>query len=142
MFFTDEFEEAPVENLLAQCYVLHHDLIFDMDLWATLGPAHFYYRYRFALHKPASWDERVPLAEDAGVGCETCAYALQERLAEAVAFEEEAQARKLRVLDVFAGAGGMSLGMETAMSGIKTTHAIELAPSAARTLRCAHPHRL
>ncbi len=108
-----------------------------MDLWATLGPAHFYYRYRFALRRPASWDERVPLAEDAGVGCETCAYALQARLAEAVSFEEEAQARKLRVLDVFAGAGAMSLGMESATSGMKTTHAIELGPSAARTFRCA-----
>ena len=136
LFFTDEFEEAPVEHLIAQCYVLHHDLIFDMDLWATLGPAHFYYRYRFARRKPASWLEREPLAEDAGIGCETCAYALQERLAEAVAFEEEAQSRKLRALDVFSGAGAMSLGMESAASGMKTTHAIELAPSAARTFRC------
>ncbi|KAH9013666.1 S-adenosyl-L-methionine-dependent methyltransferase [Lactarius hengduanensis] len=139
LFFTDEFEEAPVENLLTQCYVLHHDLIFDMDLWATLGPAHFYYRYRFAQRRPASWDERVPLAEDAGVGCSTCAFALQTRLAEAVAFEEEAQARKLRVLDVFAGAGAMSLGMESATSGMKTTHAIELGPSAARTFRRNSP---
>ncbi|KAH8997167.1 S-adenosyl-L-methionine-dependent methyltransferase [Lactarius hatsudake] len=139
LFFTDEFEEAPVENLLAQCFVLHHDLIFDMDLWATLGPAHFYYRYRFAQRRPASWDERMPLAEDAGVGCSTCAFALQTRLAEAVAFEEEAQARKLRVLDVFAGAGAMSLGMESATSGMKTTHAIELGPSAARTFRRNSP---
>ncbi|KAI9429370.1 hypothetical protein BJY52DRAFT_1345301 [Lactarius psammicola] len=139
LFFTDEFEEAPVENLLAQCYVLHYDLIFDMDLWATLGPAHFYYRYRFALRRPSSWDERVPLEEDAGIGCETCAYALQSRLAEAVAFEEEAQARKLRALDVFAGAGAMSLGMESATSGMKTTHAIELGPSAARTFRRNSP---
>jgi hypothetical protein len=70
--------------LLAQCYVLHHDLIFEMDLWATLSPAHFYYRYLFALRKPASWEERVPPAEDSGVGCQTCAYALQARLAQAI----------------------------------------------------------
>jgi hypothetical protein len=113
-----------------------------MDLWATLSPAHFYYRYRFALRKPASWEERVPLAEDAGVGCETCAYVLQARLVEAVAFEEEAQARKLRVLNMFSRTGAMSLGMESATSGMKTTHAIKLAPSAARTLRCASPHYL
>ena len=140
LFFTNEFEEVPVEDLIAQCYVLHHDLIFDMDLWATLGPAHFYYRYRFDQRKPTSWNERVMLAEDAGIGCETCAYALQARLAEVVAFEEESQARKLRVLDVFAGAGAMSLGMEGGMSGgMTTTHAIELAPSAAQTFRCVPP---
>jgi hypothetical protein len=111
-----------------------------MDLWATLGPAHFYYRYRFDKRKPTSWDERVMLAEDAGIGCETCAFALQARLAEVVAFEEESQARKLRVLDVFAGAGAMSLGMEGGMSGgMTTTHAIELAPSAAQTFRCVFP---
>jgi hypothetical protein len=113
-----------------------------MDLWATLSPVHFYYRYRFALHKPALWEECVPLAEDAGVGCETCAYALQARLAEAVAFEEEAQVHKLHVLDMFSCAGAMSLSMESATSGMKTMHAIELAPSAARTLRCASPHYL
>jgi DNA (cytosine-5)-methyltransferase 1 len=139
LFFTDEFEEAPVENLLEQCYVLHHDLIFDVELWATLGPAHFYYRYRFEKLRPTSWDERVLLEDDAGIGCETCAYVLQARLAEVVAFEEEAQASKLRVLDVFAGAGAMSLGMETGTSGMKTTHAIEVGPSAAQTFRCAFP---
>jgi hypothetical protein len=72
-----------------------------------------------------------------------CAYVLQACLVEAVAFEEEAQARKLRVLNMFSRAGlAMSLGMESATSGMKTTHAIELAPSAARTLRCASPHYL
>ncbi len=130
MFFTNEFEETPAEHLLAQCHVLHRDLIPDMDLWAMLGPAHFYYRYSFAQLRPASWDERVPLEKNAGIGCEICA--------EAIEFEEESQARKLRALDVFAGAGAMSLGMES-FTGMKTTHAIELSPSAAQTFRCASP---
>jgi hypothetical protein len=107
-----------------------------MDLWATLGSTHFYYRYRFALCKTALWDEHVKLTEDAGVGCLTCAYAMQARLAEAVAFEEEAQSCKPRVLGMFGGTGAVSLSMESATSGMKTTHAIKLAPSATRTLRC------
>jgi hypothetical protein len=69
------------------------------------------------------WDERVKLAEDTGVGCSMCAYALQARLAEAAVFEEEAQSCKPRVLDVFAGTGAVNLGMESATSGMKTTHA-------------------
>lgn len=69
------------------------------------------------------------------VGCETCAYALQARLTEAVEFAEEAQKHGLRAFDIFAGAGAMSLGMEGATGGMKTTHAVEISPSAARTFR-------
>ena len=100
-----------------------------------LGAEYFYYRYRFTQRSPVSWDERELLKESAGVGCETCAYALQTRLAEAVEFAEEAQTQRLRAFDVFAGAGAMSLGMEDAAGGMKTTHAVEISPSAAKTFR-------
>jgi DNA (cytosine-5)-methyltransferase 1 len=125
---------VPLDDVLAPCYALHHNLIFDMNLWTVLGAEYFYYRYRFTRRHPASWDEREPVKEDAIVGCETCAYALQVRLAEAVEFAEEAQKHKLRAFDVFAGAGAMSLGMEGS-TGMKTTHAVEISPSAARTFR-------
>jgi DNA (cytosine-5)-methyltransferase 1 len=135
LFFTDETEEVSLDDVLAPCYVLHHDLIFDGNLWAALGAEYFYYRYRFAGRFPVSWNEREPVKESAGVGCEICAYALQARLAEAVAFAEEAHKHKLRAFDVFAGAGAMSLGMEGATGGMRTTHAVEISPSAARTFR-------
>jgi hypothetical protein len=32
LFFTDEIEEVPLNNVLAPCYIPHYDLIFDMDL--------------------------------------------------------------------------------------------------------------
>ena len=127
----------PLDSVLSPCYVLHHDLIFDRNLWTALGPEYFYYRYRFTGLSPASWGEREPVKESDGVGCETCAYALQARIAEAVEFAEEAQKHKLRAFDVFAGAGAMSLGMEGATGGMRTTHAVEISPSAAQTLRYA-----
>lgn len=131
----------PLDDVLAPCYVLHHDLIFDRDLWTALGAEYFYYRYRFKGPIPVSWDEREAVDETAGVGCETCAYALQERLAEAVTFAEDAQKHKLRAFDVFAGAGAMSLGMEGAAGGMRTTHAVEISPSAAQTFKyvCGEP---
>jgi DNA (cytosine-5)-methyltransferase 1 len=137
LFFTDETEEVPLDDVLAPCYVLHHNLIFDMNLWTALGAEYFYYRYRFTRRSPGSWDEREPVEENARVGCETCAYALQVRLTEAVEFAEEGQKHRLRAFDVFAGAGAMSLGMEGATGGMKTTHAVEISPSAARTFRYA-----
>ncbi|KAI9510780.1 S-adenosyl-L-methionine-dependent methyltransferase [Russula earlei] len=140
LFFTDEIEDVPLDDVLVQCYVLHRDLIFDADLWAALGAEYFYYRYRFKRSFPASWDEREPLEESAGFGCETCAYALQARVAEAMSFGEEARKQKLRAFDVFAGAGAMSLGMENATGGMKTTHAVEISPSAAQTLRLNSPN--
>jgi DNA (cytosine-5)-methyltransferase 1 len=140
LFFTDETEEVPLDDVLAPCHVLHHNLIFDMDLWTALGAEYFYYRYHFTRQSPESWNEREPVEENARVGCEICAYALQARLTEAVEFAEEAQKHRLRVFDVFAGAGAMSLGMEGAAGGMKTTHAVEISPSAARTFRYAdHP---
>jgi len=140
LFFTDETEEVPLDDVVAPCYVLHQNLIFDMNLWTVLGAEYFYYRYRFTRRSPGSWDEREPVEEDARLGCEVCAYALQARLTEAVEFAEEAQKHRLRAFDVFAGAGAMSLGMESAVGGMKTTHAVEISPSAARTFRYAdHP---
>jgi DNA (cytosine-5)-methyltransferase 1 len=128
---------VPLDDVLAPCYVLHHNFIFDMNLWTALGAEYFYYRYQFTRRSPGSWDEREPVEENARVGCETCAYALQARLSEAVEFAEEAQKHRLRAFDVFAGAGAMSLGMEGATGGMKTTHAVEISPSAARTFRYA-----
>jgi DNA (cytosine-5)-methyltransferase 1 len=135
LFFTDETEDIPLDDILAPCYVLHRGLIFDLDLWATLGAEYFYYRYRFSHRSPASWNERKQLAEATGIGCKICAYTLQDRIAETLTFDEEVQTRKPRAFDIFAGAGAMSLGMESAAGGMKTTHAIEISPSAAQTFR-------
>jgi hypothetical protein len=51
--------------------------------------------------------------------------------------ERHTQTQKLRAFGVFAGAGAMSLGMANATGGMKTTHAVEISPSAARTFRYA-----
>ena len=130
-------EDVLLDNLLAPCYALHKNLVFDMNLWTTLGTEYFYYLYRFSRCSPASWDEREVLAENAGVGCVICAYALQTHISKALTFAEEAQAQKLRAFDIFAGAGTMSLGMENATGGMRMTHAVEISPSAARTFRYA-----
>jgi len=57
LFFTDEMEDVPLEDLLAPCYVLHKDLIFDMNMWTALGTEYFYYQDRFSQRLPASWNE-------------------------------------------------------------------------------------
>lgn len=42
---------------------------------------------------------------------------------------------QLRALDLFAGTGAFSLGMKAAGAPFKLTHAIEISPSAAKSLR-------
>jgi DNA (cytosine-5)-methyltransferase 1 len=116
---------------------VHKNLVLDMNLWTTLGAEYFYYQYRFSQRSPASWNEREVVVENAGVGCEICAYTLQAHIGDTLAFAKEAQTQKLRAFDIFAGACAMSLDMENATGGMKTTHAVESSPSAARTFRYA-----
>jgi DNA (cytosine-5)-methyltransferase 1 len=47
---------------------------------------------------------------------------------------------QLRALDLFAGTGAFSLGMKAAGAPFKLTHAIEISPSAAKSLRYALPN--
>ncbi len=75
--------------------------------------------------------------ENAGVGCKICMYVLQAHIGDALTFADEAQIQKLRAFDIFVGASAMSLGMENATGGMRTTHAVEISPSAARTFRYA-----
>lgn len=51
--------------------------------------------------------------------------------------EDESQ-KKLVVLDVFSGCGGLSLGLEQA--GMEVRWAVDLAPSALATMASSHPH--
>lgn len=90
----------PLDDVLAPCYALHKNLVFDMNLWTTLGEEYFYYLYHFSQRSPASWNEREVLAENAGVGCKICVYALQAHIGDASTFAEEAQAQKLRAFDI------------------------------------------
>jgi hypothetical protein len=47
-----------------------------------------------------------------------------------------AQKDTLRTLDLFAGVGALSMGLEET-GGFRTTHAVEIGPSTAQTLRYA-----
>ncbi len=86
LFFMDETKEMPLDDVLAPCYVLHHNLIFDMNLWSALGVEYFYYQYCFTRRTPGSWGEWEPIKENAGVECKTCAYTLQACLTKAMEF--------------------------------------------------------
>ena len=48
---------------------------------------------------------------------------------------KQATQPQLRALDLFAGTGAFSLGMRAAGAPFKLTHAIEISPSAAKSLR-------
>ncbi|KAI0723866.1 S-adenosyl-L-methionine-dependent methyltransferase [Cerioporus squamosus] len=89
------------------------------------------------LFQPSSvYPSLEPLASDALPQCTTCnAAELDSHMAEESLM---ATHHRLRGLELFAGAGGLSTGLE--MSGfVKTKWAVEFSPSAARTFQANHP---
>jgi hypothetical protein len=64
----------------------------------------------------------------------------QRRMDELRAEKEFVQRSPMRTLDLFAGVGAFSLGLKES-GGFSITHAIEIGPSTAKTLKCCFPDR-
>lgn len=97
-----------------------------------MSPAHFYIRYGFSSIKAESWMDVVEI-ENAPI-CEECFSQNHKDLCASDDFFKTLEKSPLRALDLFAGVGAFGLGME-ASCPIKVTHAIEISPSAAHTLK-------
>jgi DNA (cytosine-5)-methyltransferase 1 len=97
----------------------------EAHAWLNASPDHFYVRYEFPSARNASWDDCALLTAS---GVQFCSKCLDEQEAYLNGFSG------LRALDIFAGAGGLSLAMQDAGS-VKVTHAIEILPSACQTIK-------
>lgn len=101
--------------------------------WLEASPYHFYARYRFPNLNPelCTWDakSRVPFRDLSVCKARTEeAIAYYYRINE---FKNKMQEKPMRVLDLFGGVGVLRPG-----SGcVKVTHALEISPSAARTIK-------
>ena len=69
------------------------------------------------------------------MSCERCAEEQQRDMLSREQFDQRKQP-PLRILDLFAGAGALGFGLEQGSKGCsKVTHAVEISPSAIRTIR-------
>ncbi|OBZ68208.1 DNA (cytosine-5)-methyltransferase 1B [Grifola frondosa] len=139
LFFTDEVADVSVADLVHRCSVRHYLSVSDLSKWLAVSPFHFYTKYHFPSLDVNDWDDRTELLPDNIPQCMSCSEEDEKRVKQLEEFMR--RRRPLRALDPFGGVGAFGLGMEE--SGcIKMTHAVEISPSAAETLRRNSPGTL
>ncbi|KAI0312834.1 S-adenosyl-L-methionine-dependent methyltransferase [Amylostereum chailletii] len=142
LFVTEQEAELPVRLTLRRCQIKtkadaidSHGSLAD---WVCDSPDNFYVRTAFRTRRqdqlnPRDVDRLRALTRDLKV-CTRCEKDRDDEAERREKFEEEE--KPLRVLDLFAGVGAFGIGMEAGSQGwMKTTHAVEVSPSAARTLK-------
>jgi DNA (cytosine-5)-methyltransferase 1 len=134
LFSTDEEVQIKKEDLVRVCYVFPHRSLGDsVDFVMSQFPDHFYVKYHFPTLEPRSWNDRRPVNLDLSV-CFECLDKKLEEVKSMRKFLSDARQQPLRALDLFGGVGAFGLAMEEA-GWMKVTHAIEIAPSAAKTFK-------
>jgi DNA (cytosine-5)-methyltransferase 1 len=139
VFLTDEEQVVPYTDVITKAIVLSHESFgqrIPLRKWLDISPYHFYVRYRLSKLEPKSWDERVRIAFRDLAVCKSCTEAAVAYYYDIQDFKNKMQKTPMRVLDLFSGVGALSLGLEQGSGCMKLTHALEISPSAAKTIKC------
>lgn len=108
-------------------------LVPGVEEWLAESSDHFFIKYSFPALEVRSWrDKSVVPRQDLTV-CGECCQKMIDHGNEMREFRSKVQ--PLSTLDLFAGVGAFSRGMAEGSGCLKVTHAIEISPSAARTLK-------
>lgn len=129
---TNQVTDISFSAIIQKAYVLVLEKIGDLQAWINASSQHFFLQYSFpTLHK-SHWSQKEILDSSEVHACLSCLIQRKETLL--IGVKQVAQPQ-LRALDLFAGTGAFSLGMKTAGAPFKLTHAIEISPSAAKSLK-------
>ena len=135
LFFTDLEQDIPITDIVRKLYITHKSSLPPADLasFLQLSPWNFYVEYAAPHYKVQRWREVRRLSVEDILVCRHC---FKDILHQKKKTEEFLAAQKsgLKTLDLFAGCGSFSLAMKN-IAGVNTTHAIEISPSAAQTLK-------
>ncbi|THH22378.1 hypothetical protein EUX98_g8210 [Antrodiella citrinella] len=142
LYFTDVLLGMPLSIVLHKCSVLHPLSLDapDFETYLTTSPYNFYVTYKFPdlNHEVLSWESATKLRyKDVGI-CGTCGQNFLDHKEQMKAFMAVCAKKPLRVFDPFGGVGAFSAGLEQA-GVMKMTHAVEISPSAAETLKKNFP---
>ena len=110
--------------------MLHKASIRHLDVWLSFSPNHFY------VDDDSRLDARTPL-ESLEI-CKPCMVRRTRDVSGMLVFSRELRQKPIRVFDPFAGVGAFGAGMALGFPSCSfvNTHAIEISPSAAATLKC------
>ncbi|KAF9225292.1 S-adenosyl-L-methionine-dependent methyltransferase [Gyrodon lividus] len=132
LFYTDTEMTFEIGDLIGMCYVLVGSSMPELDAWKAMSPRHFYVKYRFPSLNVESWSDRRRMEPEYLGVCKECMGGNLRSFRDMKTFL--GQAAPLRVFDPFGGTGAFGLGLEE-VGCFEMTHAVEISPSAARTLR-------
>ncbi|KZV63274.1 S-adenosyl-L-methionine-dependent methyltransferase [Peniophora sp. CONT] len=135
------------EAVVGPCQVLHRDDVVekttfrDICSYVAASPVNFWVRYKSESESPdkSSVDDLVELEPMDVPPCpHGCPEKLAERQSNLELFCESKEGRKC--LDLCAGTAALSKGLSEGSRGVYiTSHAVEIRPSAAQTIRENHP---
>ncbi|KAJ7597250.1 S-adenosyl-L-methionine-dependent methyltransferase [Mycena floridula] len=132
VFLTDDTVEIQISDIISKVYILAKASILRLNDWIQ-EPDHFYLQFCFPSMN-AQWKQHRDLAANEIVLCGTCVEGRLRYNRELSKFVR-AEKKPLKCLDLFGGTGAFALGLAEGSQMIKVTHAVEIAPSAARTYR-------
>lgn len=110
----------------------------NINAYLDVSPYNFYVKWRFPALKVTSWTTGKKLKSSSKVPeiCVICFHEDKKRAEGLTEFKRVKARRQLRAFDPFGGVGAFALAMQEA-GCLKLTHAVELSPSAALTLKYA-----
>ncbi|PIL29860.1 DNA methyltransferase [Ganoderma sinense ZZ0214-1] len=136
LFMTTQEMDVDAKSLLQRCTVIHQSRK-DLRAWLARSPYHFFVQYSAQTLKPKRWEELRQLNSKDMKVCKEC-YLTGEEDARRLETFAKVPRLSLRAFDPFAGVGAFGLAMENT-GCVKVTHAVEISPSAAQTLRKNSP---
>lgn len=124
--------EFSVDDLIGRCHVVVDGNMSDQEAWLAMSPRHFYVKYRFPSLNVESWGSKRPMCWRDLAVCRICTKQHIQKVNGMKKFL--GREAPLRVFDPFGGTGAFCLAMED-VGCFKLTHAVEISPSAAKTLK-------
>lgn len=129
---TNQVTNISFSAIIQKAYILVLQKIGDLQAWIKASSQHFFFKYSFPTIYGSHWSQKQSLDSSEVHACLSCLTCRKETLLTKV---KQAIQPQLRALDIFAGTGAFSLGMKAAGAPFELTHAIEISPSAAKSLR-------
>ncbi|KAJ3571618.1 hypothetical protein NP233_g3648 [Leucocoprinus birnbaumii] len=137
-FLTEEEAVIPYTDIIDKAVVLSRESFgqrISLRKWLDTSPRHFYVRFRFKKMIPEPWDTKSRVSfRDIDV-CKKCTEETIAHYYDVNEFKNKMQNSPMRVMDLFGGVGAFSLGLKEGSGCLKVTHALEISPSAARTIK-------
>ncbi|EKM61513.1 uncharacterized protein PHACADRAFT_204683 [Phanerochaete carnosa HHB-10118-sp] len=132
-------------DLIRRCRVVNffsvpNYWVCDVSAYLDQSPYNFYVKFKFPKLKVTSWSGVQELTRKSKVPeiCAICFYEDKKLVENFKEFKQVKERRPFRAFDPFGGVGAFALAMQEA-GCLKLTHAVELSPSAALTLKRNSP---